>query len=129
MFALERALMAHMRPVAVCRARDTLPKLPVPRTLSIVKSLRLHCDRDTGGSVTCSSKSNYVKTVQPKLQAVSLLHASIPDIPCQHALYLTLYMVMLWALASHHLPARSQSSARSNRPCSSVRYNTQTSYS
>ena len=38
MCALDRALMAHTRPVARCRARLTRPKLPVPSTCPTSKS-------------------------------------------------------------------------------------------
>lgn len=44
-WALDNAFTAHVAPVALCFAMNTLPKLPVPSTLPTSKSLSLHAPR------------------------------------------------------------------------------------
>lgn len=70
MFALERALIAQMRPVAMCCAKDTLPKLPVPSTLSILKSFRLQGGRLLDVLFSCNGKAAHVEHHRHKGAAV-----------------------------------------------------------
>lgn len=85
MFALERALIAQMRPVAMCCAKDTLPKLPVPSTLSILKSFRLQGGRLLDGLFSCNGKAAHVEhhrnvgaAAESAVKTPEVLHRSAP---------------------------------------------------